>query len=218
MINSEGQRILRHLNGVYEDDRLESSALFIPRTHTSPASLQSIAKGRPPGVALVAEVDCDDQEVLELIDRGYIVRGSGAWVRISEDGRRLVARDFADLPPAAATSQTITISGGAIGNMAVSTQGPASISGSPVTQNIGDVRDAIAQLLAVIDRSDLPAATKADAKLEVGQVGLELEKSTKDPDRIKGYLDSIRDMVAGSAQVVGPLAKLVEALNSSGLI
>lgn len=218
MINSEGQRILRHLNEVYEDDGLESSVLFIPRTHTSPASLQSIAKGRPPGGAVVAEVDCDDQEVLELIDLGYIARGSGALVRISESGRRLVARDFADAPPAATTGQTITISGGTVGNLAVSVQGPASISGSPVTQNIGDVKEAMAQLLAGIDRSDLPEADKADAKLELGQVGLELEKSTKNPDRIRGYLESIGRTVAGSAQVVGPLAKLVEALNSSGLI
>ena len=86
VINGEGQQILRFLGDVYADERLDSSALLIPRTSLTLAHLQSYPKGRRGDV--VASLPCDEQDVQELIGLGYIERGTGALLRISERGRR----------------------------------------------------------------------------------------------------------------------------------
>lgn len=215
MLNEHGRQILRFLDRVYADGRLDSSVLFI--TLDGPASLR--ARTNEPGAGgTPTDFECDEQDVLELIDLGYITRGSGAMIRISAAGRQLVTRDFAAVPARPAATQTITISGGTIGNLSASAQGPTTISGSPVVQGVGDLREALGQLIAAIDGSDLPEEVRADATLETAQLRLELDKATKNSDRIRGFLTSIGATVAGSGQLVEAVGKLGEVLHGHGLI
>lgn len=215
MLNEQGQQILQFLDRVYADGRLDSSVLFIMVDGL--AFLRVHADDRTAG-STFPDFECDGQDALELIDLGYITRGSGQLIRISAIGRQLVARDFAAAPTPPTAAQTITISGGTIGNFSASAQGPTTISGSPVVQGAGDLREALGQLIAAIDGSDLPEEARADVKLEAAQLGLELDKATKNSDRIRGFLTSIGAAVAGSSQLVEAVSKLGEALHNHGLL
>ncbi len=199
MVSGEGRRILRYLNKVYNDEQLDSSVMFL--VVDGPAFLRAHPKdwaagGAPP------DFWCDEQDVLELIDLGYITWGSGKMLRISEKGRQMVARDFVEVPAVTSSGQTITISGGTIGNLAASAHGPAGIA-APLPAHNG-----------VAGVSHLPARIKVlfFAANSLDLVPLRLDEEIRDIEqriRSSRHRDSV-ELV--SRWAVRP-ADLLQALN-----
>ncbi len=131
-------------------------------------------------------------------------------VALTQKGRELIDRGFEEL--AAPTGLTITISGGQVGNLAVSTQGPASVTSSPSTQGVPELSEMIGRLAEAIERSALPVEAKDDAKLEASQVALELSKSKPDVSRIETSMRVISWLTQEAPLVGAVLSSLGFAL------
>jgi hypothetical protein len=226
VIRDEQQAILLFLQRVAHDQQYQRWVLFI-RTN-----IGGVLQAKPKLQASSGQTlshSCDPNDVSALSRRGYIEPevepiGKGVGVTISPQGERLIANNFVEESAPAQGPQSVIFHGGTFGNVIAGVQGPASISGSPVTQNdLGELRGLLEQLIRAIDATEAPDEAKKDAKLEVGQVALELEKSRKDPGLLRQCFQHIRlavvagpGLVKGGAEVLENTDRIQHAIQSLG--
>jgi hypothetical protein len=215
-MNEDDRAVLDYLNAADEDPDLERWVLMITTDQQDFLAADSKQGARPD------DLDCDRADVYSLAEHGYIQR-QGNRFRISEKGKRLIARGFQEVPEqdTGRSVQNINISGGTVGNLSTSLSGDAIISRSPVNQGSAgahDLGELLQRLIDSIDESEeLAMDVKGDAKLEANQVALELQKNRIDLPEIERHLTKLGALVGGAATVVTNLDKLGDAIRALGI-